>query len=235
MRIVASDSGARVPVHTWPKNLRPREKLITHGPGSLSHEELLAIFLRVGNAKRNVIELSSDLLRQVGGIYQLLHLNINDLSNLKGLGVSTWCQLQAAREIVKRSLCEQLQTSNVIHSPSVVREFLQTTMGHLGYEVFSCIFLNAQNAMIGYQELFRGSTTQTAVYPREIIKEALSKNAVCLIVAHNHPSGNPFPSEEDLELTQTLKKCVELFDITLLDHCIVTANGFFSFADASIL
>lgn len=215
--------------------MRPREKLVSHGVQSLSDEELVAIFIRVGSPQRNALELSGDLLRQTGGIRQLLSININELKSLKGLGISKWCQLQAAKEIVKRALQEQLATSSVIHSPGVTREFLQTSIGHLPYEVFACIYLNASNEMIGYQEIFRGTSTQTPIYPKEIIKEALSRNAVALIVAHNHPSGNPLPSQDDIECTEILGKCLGLLDIHLYDHCIITSNGFFSFADAGIM
>lgn len=235
MRIVASDPGRRPPIHEWPKNMRPREKLISQGVHSLSDEELVAIFIRVGSRNRNALELSGDILRRTGGIRQLLSININELSDFKGLGISKWCQLQAAKEIVKRALQEQLSYSSVIQSPGVTREFLQTTIGHLPHEVFACIYLNASNEMIGYQEIFRGSSTQTPIYPKEIIKEALSRNAVALIVAHNHPSGNPLPSQDDIECTEILGKCLGLLDIYLLDHCIITANGFFSFADAGLM
>lgn len=215
--------------------MRPREKLISQGAPSLSDEELIAIFIRVGTRDRNALELSGDLLRQTGGIRQLLLCNINDLGALKGLGISKWCQLQAAKEIVKRSLKEHLESSNIINSPGVTREFLQTTIGHLPYEIFVCLYLNASNEMIGYQEIFRGTATQTPIYPKEIVKEALNRNAIALVVAHNHPSGNPLPSQDDLNMTDILQKSLEMLDIQLYDHCIITSNGFFSFADAGIM
>jgi DNA repair protein RadC len=215
--------------------MRPREKLISQGAPSLSDAELIAIFIRVGTRDRNALELSGDLLRQTGGIRQLLLCNINDLGALKGLGISKWSQLQAAKEIVKRSLKEHLESSNIINSPGVTREFLQTTIGHLPYEVFVCLYLNASNEMIGYQEIFRGTATQTPIYPKEIVKEALNRNAVALVVAHNHPSGNPLPSQDDLNMTDILQKSLEMLDIQLYDHCIITSNGFFSFADAGIM
>ena len=211
--------------------MRPRERLLKLGSQALSNEELLAIFLRVGSKSRNAIELAGDLLKETGGIRNLLFSNINELSKFKGFGLVKWTQLQVCYELVKRALEEDLSQRSVINSPGVLREFLQTAIGHLEYEVFTCLYLNAANELIEFKELFRGTQTHTSVYPKEIAKEALLKNACAVIVAHNHPSGNPLPSNEDIALTQILKHSLSLIDITLHDHCILTKNGFFSFAD----
>jgi len=119
--------------------------------------------------------------------------------------------------------------------PLQVREFLQTKIGRLPHEVFLCLYLDSSNRLIECQELFRGSIDRTAIYPREIIKESLGRNASALIVAHNHPSGNPLPSDADQALTRTLQNALQLVDIELLDHCIVSGSGFFSFSDSGLM
>lgn len=215
--------------------MRPRERLIKHGAQILSNEELLAIFLRVGVKDRNAIELSGDILRKIGGIRALLFSDIKELSEFKGIGTAKWAQLQAVYELVKRALEEQLKTSDVIDSPGVVREFLQTSIGHLRHEVFVCLYLDRANQLIEFQEIFRGTVDKTPVYPKEIAKEALKRNAYSLIIAHNHPSGNPLPSDSDVELTKVVMEMMNLIEVNLLDHCIVTENSFFSFSDAEML
>lgn len=151
------------------------------------------------------------------------------------MGPSKWAQIQAAYEFVKRGLQEDLCQGVIFSSPSQVRTFLQTKISRLPHEVFLCLYLDASNRLIECQELFRGSIGRTAIYPREIIKESLSRNASALIVAHNHPGGNPLPSPEDELLTKDLQEALEWADISLLDHCIVAAHGFFSFADSGLL
>lgn len=151
------------------------------------------------------------------------------------MGISKWSQIQAAYELVKRSLEDTLVQGSIFSSPSHVKEFLQAKIGALPHEVFVCLHLDSNLHLIECQELFRGSITQTAVYPREILKEALSRNASAMIVAHNHPSGNPLPSNADQALTRTLVQALQLVDIPLLDHCIVSSRGFFSFSEAGLM
>jgi DNA repair protein RadC len=154
---------------------------------------------------------------------------------IHGMGISKWSQIQAAHELVKRSLEDALAQGSIFSSPGHVKEFLQAKIGGLPHEVFLCLHLDSSLRLIECQEIFRGSITQTAVYPREILKEALSRNASAMIVAHNHPSGNPLPSSADQKLTQTLVKALELVDISLLDHCIVSSRGFFSFSESDLM
>jgi len=191
--------------------------------------------LRCGTKDRNVIELSSDLLEQCGGIRALLQCQLKDLSSFKGLGIAKWSQLQAIYELVKRSIGEELKQVVVINSPAIVREFLQTSIGHLPYEVFGVLFLNALGHLIEFKVLFRGTINQTTIYPKEIIKEAIQLNASALIISHNHPHGESHPSEADIDLTNRLQLITQLLDIDLLDHCIVSPNGYFSFLDAGLL
>ena len=173
---------------------------------------------------KSAVALAEDLLHHFGSLPKLLNSSPEELTQIHGMGLSKWSQIQAAYELVKRSLEEGLAQDSIFLSPMHVREFLQAKIGRLPHEVFLCLYLDSRYRLIECQELFRGSITQTAVYPREILKEALARNASALIVAHNHPSGNPIPSEADQNLTQTLKNALQLVDIPLLDHCIVSGS-----------
>ena len=223
------------PITGWPKKEQPREKLRAFGAAALSDAELLAIFLRVGVKGKSAVALAKDLLHHFGSLPRLLACSQEDLTRIHGMGISKWSQIQAAYELVKRSLEDDLSQDSIFSSPCRVKEFLQAKIGRLPHEVFLCLYLDSRLHLIECQELFRGSIGQTAVYPREILKEALTRNASALIVAHNHPSGNPLPSDSDQELTKTLMCALQLVDISLLDHCIVSGSGFFSFSDAGLM
>ncbi len=223
------------PIPYWPKSEQPREKLRLHGADCLTDAELLAIFLRVGIKGKSAVALAKDLLHYFGSLPRLLASSPTEFTRIHGMGISKWSQIQAAYELVKRSLEDTLVQGSIFSSPSHVKEFLQAKIGALPHEVFVCLHLDSNLHLIECQELFRGSITQTAVYPREILKEALSRNASAMIVAHNHPSGNPLPSNADQALTRTLVQALQLVDIPLLDHCIVSSRGFFSFSEAGLM
>ena len=223
------------PITDWPKNQQPREKLRLNGAAALSDAELLAIFLRVGVQGKSAVALAKDLLHHFGSLPRLLASTPQELTRIHGMGISKWSQIQAAYELVKRSLEDGLTQGSIFSSSHHVREFLQAKIGRLPHEVFVCLYLDSRLHLIECDELFRGSITQTAIYPREILKEALARNASALIVAHNHPSGNPLPSKADQELTKVLAHALQLVDIQLLDHCIVSSGGFFSFSDAGLI
>ena len=223
------------PIPNWPKNEQPREKLRLLGAQSLSDAELLAIFLRVGVQGKSAVTLAKDVLHYFGSLPRLLASSPEEFIRIHGMGISKWSQIQAAYELVKRSLEDGLAQGSVFSSPGHVKEFLQAKIGGLPHEVFVCLHLDSNLHLIECQELFRGSITQTAVYPREILKEALARNASAMIVAHNHPSGNPLPSSADQDLTVTLMKALQLVDIPLLDHCIVSNRGFFSFSESGLM
>ena len=191
--------------------------------------------MRVGVKGKSAVTLANDVLRYFGSLPRLLASTPEELTRIHGMGISKWSQIQAAYELVKRSLEDGLAQGSIFSSPGHVKEFLQAKIGGLPHEVFLCLYLDSNLHLIECQELFRGSITQTAVYPREILKEALARNASAMIVAHNHPSGNPLPSSADQELTKTLTKALQLVDIPLLDHCIVSNSGFFSFSESGLM
>jgi len=144
-------------------------------------------------------------------------------------------RLAIARELLLRDLAEQMQGRSVVSSPGMVRDWLRLHCGHVEHEVFLALYLDARNCLIEAQELFRGTLTHTSVYPREVVKAALARNAASLIVAHNHPSGSTTPSHADQMLTKMLKSALELVEIRLIDHCIVAGSEVLSFAEQGML
>src|SRR3954470_1930166 len=209
----------------WPVDDRPREKLLTKGADALSDSELLAIFLRTGISGKSAVDLARDLLSKAGSLSALCTGSEREVCELPGMGQAKYAQLQAVMEIARRALKEKLATGNALNSPSAVRDFLRMKLQALPHEVFIALFLDAQNRVIATEELFRGTLTQTSVYPREVVKRALHYNAGAVVFAHNHPSGIAEPSHADETLTQALKQALALVDCKVLDHFIVSGAG----------
>jgi DNA repair protein RadC len=219
----------------WPELERPREKLLQLGPTSLSDAELLAIFLRTGVRGKSAVDLARELLVRCGGLAALFTAKRADLSGLPGLGDAKFSQLQAVLEMARRTLAETLRSGDALSSPAAVRDFLRLTLTGREHEVFLAVLLDAQNRVLACEELFRGTLTQTSVYPREVVKYALRHNAAAVILAHNHPSGVAEPSHADQVLTQSLKQALNLVDIKVLDHFIVAGNSALSFAERGLI
>lgn len=221
----------------WPENERPREKLFTRGAAALSDAELLALFLRVGVRGKSAVDLARDLLSHFGSLTRLCAASSQDFASVPGMGLAKYAQLQAVMELARRALSEQITgAGDIFNSPGAVRNWLRLRIGSLPYEAFCVLLLDARNRLIENVELFRGTLTETNVYPREVVKLALSRNAASVILAHNHPSGTQEPSSADEHLTQTLQQALALVDIRVLDHFIVTAHGMpFSFAERGLL
>jgi len=219
----------------WPETERPRERLLKLGAAALSEAELLAIFLRTGIAGRSAVELGRELMQRFGGMRQLFAASLDEVSAVHGLGPAKYVQLQAVVEMTRRALSEEMTERDAMTSPRAVRDYLQLSLGGRGHEVFVTLFLDAQNRLLGVEELFRGTLTQTSVYPREVVKTALRYNAAAVIFAHNHPSGVAEPSRADELLTQTLKQALSLVEIKTLDHFIVAGSHTVSFAERGLL
>jgi DNA repair protein RadC len=219
----------------WPVEERPRERLLKQGAAALSEAELLAIFLRTGVAGQSAVELARELLNRFGGLQRLLYASQDEVEATRGLGPAKYAQLQAVVELARRALADELAERDAMSSPRAVREFLQLSLGGRPHEVFVAMFLDAQNRMLGSEELFRGTLTQTSVYPREVVKTALRYNAAGVIFAHNHPSGVAEPSRADELLTQTLKQALSLVEIRTLDHFIAAGTRTISFAERGLL
>lgn len=219
----------------WPADQRPRERLIKLGPQALSDAELLAVFLRVGVAGKSAVDLGRDMVGHFGSLGGLFAASLDDFSAINGLGPAKFAQLQAVLELARRSLFEELQTGVTLSSPQAVKQYLQLLLGSKPYESFAVLFLDVKNRLIACEELFRGTLTHTSVYPREIIKAALTHNAAGIIFAHNHPSGTPDPSPADKSLTQTLKQALALIDVRVLDHFVVAARDIYSFSENGLM
>lgn len=219
----------------WPEDERPREKLLAQGAAALSDAELLAIFLRVGVAGMSAVDLARHLLTEFGSLNGIFAAERAVLTAVNGMGDSKFAQLQAVFEMSRRALQEQLRERDALASPQAVRDYLRLRLGGLQREVFLTLFLDAQNRVLAVDELFSGTLTQTAVYPREVVKRALHHNAAAAIFAHNHPSGLAEPSRADELLTKALKEALALVEVRVLDHFVVAGNTALSFAERGLL
>ena len=218
-----------------PAASRPREKLLQHGAASLADAELLALLLRTGVRGQGVLQLADDVLERMGGYAGLLHAGPDALKGIKGLGPAKRAELAAVIEMARRALAERLADAPVFDSPQMVKDYLRLHLGRLQHEVFAVLFLDAQHRLISLDTLFTGSLSQTSVYPREVVKRALARNAAAVILAHNHPSGVAEPSRADEYLTQTLKNALSLVDVRVLDHLVVGCGPVVSFAERGLL
>ncbi|MCG2582760.1 DNA repair protein RadC [Massilia sp. TS11] len=218
-------------IQDWPAASRPRERLLAEGARALSDAELLAIFLRVGVRGRNAVEFARALLQQFGSLHALLHADHDAIAAVHGLGLAKYAELQAAHELARRAAAEVLRTGDMISSPEDAKHFLRLTLSHREYESFYVLFLDARHRLLAYKEMFRGTLTHTSVYPREVVKATLAHNAAALMLAHNHPSGSPEPSESDLLLTRALVQALALIDVRILDHFVVAGPQVHSFAE----
>lgn len=219
-----------------PIDARPREKLIARGATALADAELLALLLRTGVAGKNVLQLAQHLLERFGGLSGLLHTRADDLKTIKGMGGDAKrSQLIAVLELARRAMGEKLRQRTVFDSPEEVKQYLQLHIGSRPHEVFAVVFLDVQHRLIALEEMFRGTLTQTSVYPREVVTRALHHQAAAVVLSHNHPSGSIEPSRADESLTQTLRAALGLVDVRVLDHIIVGPGQSFSMAERGLL
>lgn len=218
-----------------PLQARPREKLLARGPAALADAELLAVMLRTGLAGRGVLQLAQSLLDDFGGLAGLLAAPADSLGRVKGLGPAKRAELAAVLEIARRTLAERLRAAPVFDSPQAVKDYLRLQLAGRPHEVFAVLFLDTQQRLLAFEELFRGTLSQASVYPREVVKRALALNAAAAILAHNHPSGVAEPSRADEVLTHTLKAALALVDVRVLDHFVVARDHVVSFAERGLL
>ena len=220
-------------ISDWLESERPRERLLAHGPSALTDAELVAVLLRTGVRGKTAVDLARELIERFQGIGGLL--DRVGLENVKGLGSAKRAQFAAAVELARRALTEQMKKRSALTSPGAVRDYLRLTLAARAHEVFVCIWLDAQHRVIDCAEVFRGTLTQTSVYPREIVKAALAANAAAVIFAHNHPSGAAQPSQADELLTRNLRDALALVEVKVLDHFIVAGSQAISFAERGLL
>ena len=218
-----------------PLDARPREKLLARGPGALSDAELLALLLRTGLPGKNALQMGQELISTFGGVSGLLNTPADALKKIKGLGPAKRAEIVAVLELARRALASQLQERPMFANPKAIRDYLQLQLGGRSHEVFAVLFLDSAHRLIVLEEMFRGTLTQTSVYPREVVVRALALNAASVVLAHNHPSGTAQASRADEAITQTLKAALALVDVRVLDHFIVTATATASMAELGLL
>ena len=223
-------------IKNLPRDMRPREKLLALGPAALGDSELLALLLRTGMAGKSVLVMAQELLDVFGGIAGLLNTCAEDLKRIKGLGgPAKRAELVAVLELARRALAQRMREREAFATPGAVKDYLQLQLASRTYEVFAVLFLDSQHKLIAMEELFRGTLTQTSVYPREVVTRALQLGAASVVLAHNHPSGDVQPSRADESLTQTLKAALGLVDIRVLDHVIVAQGQALSMAERGLV
>jgi DNA repair protein RadC len=222
-------------IRHWPASERPREKLLQLGPQALSEAELLAILIRSGTRGSNALDVARELLVQFGSLRQLLTAEQQLACATPGLGPARYAALQAALELARRHYQQLMTIGSVLSNPRATREFLRMRLRDLRHEVFCCVYLDNRNRVIAFEELFRGTIDGASVHPREVVKEALARNAAAVILAHNHPSGIAEPSQADELITRRLKEALALVDIRVLDHLVVGDEVCESFAERGLL
>ena len=210
-----------MPITDWPKDERPREKLLKRGAAALSDAELLAIFLRTGIPGRSAVDLARDLLREFGSLRALLGAPRERFCRQPGLGPAKYAQLQAVLEMGKRHLRAGLARDAALTDPDATRRYLRARLRDHVFEVFACLFLDNRHRVIRFEELFRGTIDGASVHPREVVRRTLEHNAAAVIFAHNHPSGVAEPSEADRRLTRRLQEALSLIDVRVLDHIVI--------------
>lgn len=205
--------------------------MLSYGSASLSDSELLAVLLGSGYKGKSSIELARDILTEAGGFNGLMHMSLNEIMKLKGIKLAKATQLIASMEMFRRLNYEKVLETDVINDPQKLIKWLKSRYGYLEQEYFVVIFLDVRSAVKGYKELFIGGLDSVHIEVRNIFKEAFKVNARKIIVSHNHPSGSLEPSEADEIVTYDLQKAGMLMNIPLVDHVIVSCNGYFSFKE----
>jgi DNA repair protein RadC len=208
-------------IRDFPQDERPRERLVQDGPASLSNHELLAILLRTGSKEESVLQLANRLLTQFEGLRMLNDATIEELTSMKGIGQTKAIQIMAALELGRRMGRLQYDDRYVIRSPEDGAKYVMEDMRFLSQEHFVCLYLNTKNQVLHRQTIFIGSLNASIVHPREVYKEAFRRSAASIICIHNHPSGDPSPSKEDIDVTKRLSECGKIIGIELLDHLII--------------
>ncbi|HLX91519.1 MAG TPA: DNA repair protein RadC [Puia sp.] len=220
----------------WAKDDRPREKLLSKNPMTLSDSELVAILIRTGTRKKSAVDLGKEVMNLGKNKLALVaKLSVRELMKVKGIGESKAVTIAAALELGRRRQAGQISDKTIVRNSGEIASYLQSLLRDHRHEVFLVVFLNRANKINHVEIISSGGITGTVADPRIILKKALDEDAVSLILCHNHPSGNLKPSKADEQLTAKIKEAARLFDINVLDHIIVSEEGYFSFADEGIL
>lgn len=212
------------------ENEKPREKALRYGLRCLSTAELLALILRTGTKGQSVLETAEQLLKKSKGISGIQRMSVNELASIRGISKVKAVELAACFEISRRALCETAMESDVMNSPQEIVRWLQSEIGNEVQEKFMVLYLDTHNRIISWRVLFVGTINQSAVYPREIFREALLCGSTHVILVHNHPAGDLTPSMNDIAMTQRMMEAGRLMGVRVLDHLIVTSSGWYSIA-----
>ncbi len=215
----------------WPESERPRERLIKYGAESLSDAQLLAIILRTGSGEKGVLALSMSILDTFKTLRNIDAASISELSSMKGLGIAKTAQIKAAFELGKRLMSESSEGNPVFTSSMKVYSYFAPRFKNLKKEVFISLLLDTKNRLIKekeYDKISEGTLTKSLIHPREAFREAIRESAASVIFIHNHPSGDPSPSDDDLAITERLKKAGQIIGISVLDHIIIGDGKYIS-------
>ncbi|SFG76436.1 DNA replication and repair protein RadC [Desulfotomaculum arcticum] len=219
----------RVTIKEMPVELRPRERLLKEGPQLLSDIELLAIMLRTGSTGLSAVELATVLLGRFGGLKQLLDVSTEELSEFKGMGPAKVAQIRAALELGRRVAMATAWDRPTIKSPENAAALVMEEMRHLDREHFWALLLNTKNQVLSREIVSIGTLNSSAIHPRELYKAAIRRSAAGVILVHNHPSGDPTPSQQDIDVTKRLIEAGNIIGINVLDHLVIGDNKFVSF------
>ncbi|HEU5139729.1 MAG TPA: DNA repair protein RadC [Bacillales bacterium] len=211
-----------------PEDERPRERVLKQGARVLSNQDLIAVVLRSGTKQESVLQLSGRLLHHFQGLRLLNDASVEELTNIKGIGPTKAVQILASIELGKRVSQMQSAERMAVHSPETGAKLVMDEMRFLSQEHFVCLYLNTKNEVLHRQTVFIGSLNASIVHPREVFKEAFRRSAASVICFHNHPSGDPSPSREDVEITQRLVECGKMLGIEVLDHIVIGDQKFIS-------
>lgn len=220
------------PIKSWAADERPREKLLQHGIAVLSNAELVALLINNGHKSKSAIDLAKELLQlSNNNLNELGRLSLKEFQQVKGIGVAKAISVAAALELGRRRQAGDLIPRTKIQSSKEVADYLRVHFKDLNHEVFAVVYLNRANKIMNFEVVSQGGITGTVADTRIILKKALEAKATSIVICHNHPSGNLMPSKADEDLTKKIKQAAQLLDIQMLDHLIVSDEGYYSFAD----
>jgi len=211
-----------------PEDERPREKLLKYGAERLSNSELLALIICTGSKKKSAIELSQDILSYFGGLHSLVDISVEEIKKIKGVGIAKGTQISALVELSKRFFATSRKNKIKIKTPHDVVNLTMPALRHSRQEVFKIILLDVKNQLISVPEISRGSLSSSIVHPREVFREAIRRSSAALIMVHNHPSGIPEPSKEDINITRRMSEAGKIMGIEVLDHVVIGDGRFIS-------
>ena len=229
-----SGSDYRFTIKELPEEERPREKLLKYGAGKLSNAELLALIIRTGNKEKTAIKLARDMLALSGGLTCLNDLSVEEMCNIKGIGLAKGTRIRAVVELSKRLFASGGETKINVKNPRDVINLVMPDLRYARQEIFKIILLDVQNQVISVPEISRGGLSSSSAHPRDVFREAIRRSSAAVVLVHNHPSGVPEPSQDDIKITQRLLEAGELLGIDVLDHIIIGDGKFVSLKERQL-